>query len=102
MVERSRSLRTAYRSTARCDTRMESAVGNWSEWLAGTAEGENERRIRDRTYTGRPCGDERFVKQVEAIVGRPLTPQKPGPKPRPKGSGEERLIWTTDDIRSER
>ncbi len=35
--------------------------------------------------TGRPLGDAAFVKESESLLGRPLTPRKPGPKPRTKG-----------------
>ena len=34
--------------------------------------------------TGRPLGDAAFVKKLESLLGRPLTPHKPGPKPREK------------------
>src|SRR4030095_16008983 len=36
----------------------ESLVKNWSDWLAEDTNTDDERRLRDRTYTGRPCGDD--------------------------------------------
>ena len=74
-----------------------SSVPDWSAWLAASPDVAQEHRIRSRTYTGRPCGDEEFVRQIEAITGRHLTPGKPGPKPKPK-AGTERLLWNDDEI----
>ena len=37
--------------------------------------------LRRHERTGRPLGDESFVKRLEQIVGRILRRQKPGPKP---------------------
>ena len=71
----------------------ESLVSNWSAWLAEGTNNEYERRVRDRTYTGRPCGDDDFVKRVEAIVGRPLAPGRPGPKRRNPDEEDERSLW---------
>ena len=34
--------------------------------------------------TGRPLGHGAFVKKLESLLGRQLTPRKPGPKPRKK------------------
>jgi putative transposase len=75
-----------------------SLVTNWSAWLEETPDVSREHRIRERTYTGRPCGSEDFVRQVEAIVGRRLAPGKPGPKPKRK-SESERMLWLEDEIR---
>jgi hypothetical protein len=35
-------------------------------------------------HRGRPLGDDRFVARLEALAGRPLAPQKRGPKPKTK------------------
>jgi putative transposase len=75
-----------------------SAVPVWSAWLGQKPDVNFEHRIRSRTHTGRPCGSEEFVKQIEAIVGRRLAPGKPGPKPKRKAESE-RLLWTEDEIR---
>ena len=55
-------------------------VNSWTAWLAEDFGLEAERRIRGRTYTGRPCGDDTFVRTIETALGRRLTPRKPGPK----------------------
>lgn len=71
---------------------------DWSAWLAEDTDGVQENRVRARTYTGRPCGNDDFVKKLEAVVGRPLAPGKPGPKPT-KSPREEnaRLLWKADE-----
>ena len=74
------------------------AVPDWSAWLGQKPDVNSEHRIRSRTYTGRPCGSEEFVQQIEAIVGRRLAPGKPGPKPKRKAESE-RMLWTQDEIR---
>ena len=42
--------------------------------------------IRRHERTGRPLGDDAFIEHLEAILGRPLRPRKPGPKPRDGGA----------------
>jgi hypothetical protein len=37
-------------------------------------------RIRLATRTGRPLGNEEFVRLLEALTGRALRPQKRGPR----------------------
>lgn len=55
-------------------------IANWSNWLSGE-DVDVERRIRERTFTGRPCGEDRFIRDIETVVGRPLVPGKRGRKP---------------------
>ena len=57
-------------------------VKNWAEWLAEPNPKRLDRKIRECTYGGWPCGDEAFVEKLEALYGRVLSPQKPGPKPK--------------------
>jgi hypothetical protein len=42
--------------------------------------------IRGGERTGRPLGDEAFVKRLEASTGRQLARQQPGPKPAQQNS----------------
>jgi putative transposase len=72
---------------------------HWSSWLAGDSDFGEEQRIRDHTFSGRPCGSEDFIRRTEAAVGRCLTPGKPGPKPRNADDETQPLLWTNDDIR---
>jgi len=75
------------------------SIGDWSGWLAANTNIEQEQRIRDRTFTGRPCGDDAFVRSVEATLGRSLARGKPGPKPRRPISEAQGVLWTSDEIR---
>ena len=71
---------------------------DWSAWLSTTSDVAVEHRIRARTYTGRPCGSEEFVRQIESITGRRLAPGKPGRKPK-RTDETQRSLWTEDEIR---
>jgi len=57
-------------------------IADWSAWLADEEEGAELKAIRLHTRTGRPLGSESFLKELEARLGRPITPQKRGPKPK--------------------
>ena len=54
------------------------------EYLARQDGQETARLLRRRASTGRPLGDEAFVKKIAALLGRDLTPNKPGRKPKPE------------------
>ena len=58
-------------------------VPDWSGYLRDESE-EDVAAIRGRTRTGRPCGSDSFVKQLEPLLGRILRPRKRGPKPKEK------------------
>jgi putative transposase len=73
---------------------------DWQSRLAGGVNTEEEQRIRECTFTGRPRGDERFVKSVEAAAGRLLAPAKRGPKTRTASHADPTLLWTADEIDS--
>lgn len=53
----------------------------WGEWLARGLEAQECEALRQATRTGRPCGCEAFVRDMEEKLARPLAPQKRGPKP---------------------
>jgi putative transposase len=72
-------------------------IEDWHRWLTTGNPVEFEERIRQSTFTGRPCGNESFVRESERRLGRHLTPQKPGRKP--KAAVAENRLWTTDEIR---
>jgi putative transposase len=57
-------------------------IKDWAAWLAGDPDEESIRAIREATATGRACGSEEFIRQMEHHYGRPLRPQKRGRKPR--------------------
>jgi putative transposase len=55
----------------------------WGEWLAAGMDEPTLGVIRSHTSTGRPLGSREFVAQLEARLGRRLSPRKPGPRRRP-------------------
>lgn len=57
-------------------------VDDWGAWLNEPLKDEAAafRSIRQQTHTGRPCGSSNFLDQVEALFGRKLRRQPPGPK----------------------
>lgn len=57
-------------------------VDSWTDFLAEGGDNEGIERLRRSQKTGRPLGDEQFIKRLERITGRTLLLQKPGPKPK--------------------
>ena len=54
----------------------------WGKWLARGLNEEETAALREATRTGRPCGSEAFVRELEKALARPLAPQKRGRKPK--------------------
>ena len=67
------------------------AVEGWNEWLCGASDPRIADLIRECTLTGRPCGDEAFVQEIEKRTGRNLRPRKPGPKRKDPAADVPRL-----------
>jgi putative transposase len=70
------------------------AIPGWPEWLNG--EGYDPRVddfLRACTLSGRPCGDESFVRELELLTHRRLLPAKRGPKPKPWKTQNLSLNW---------
>jgi REP-associated tyrosine transposase len=55
---------------------------DWEAWLDEEDNLETNKFIRQCTSTGRPCGDDAFVKRVELATQRDFTRKPPGPKPK--------------------
>ena len=55
-------------------------VGNWKEFLGRISKEEEVKKIRRHERTGRPLGGGNFIKRLESLLGRCLSPQKTGPK----------------------
>lgn len=53
-------------------------VGDWSAWLREPDDEKLVAMVRRNTRTGRPAGDESFIDELEASVGRVLRPKKGG------------------------
>lgn len=56
-------------------------ISDWPSYLSkdDTTQEINE-MLNKHSRTGRPLGDESFIRQLEIDTGLCLTPQKPGPK----------------------
>jgi len=49
-------------------------IGDWLGYLMEEDDDKLVRNIRQKTKTGRPCGDEDFIRKVEGLTGRRLMP----------------------------
>jgi putative transposase len=56
-------------------------IYNWKEWLDDPEDSDYLREIRSKTSSGRPCGSEVFVRNVEIGTGRQLRAKERRPKP---------------------
>jgi len=71
----------------KCDDRLVSVkpllglVDNWNEFLKGGPIDEEVKALRKHERSGRPLGNEKFIKKLERKLAKPLLPQKGG---RPK------------------
>jgi REP-associated tyrosine transposase len=72
-------------------------ITDWAGWLTEDNEEDINARIRKRTFTGRPCGDDDFVQHAERLLRRRLGPKKPGPKTKEQSHDQQSLIWTHDE-----
>jgi putative transposase len=62
-------------------------IKNTDDWLAYLMEKDDEalvNNIREKMKTGRPCGDEPFVRRIEELLKRKLMPLPRGRPPKPK------------------
>ena len=57
-------------------------VNDWRAFLDSSMPEEELRNLRNHARTGRPLGNATFVDRLEKLVGRVLSPGKPGRKPR--------------------
>ena len=71
-------------------------ISDWREWLR-TEDQQQTRALRRQTASGRPCGSEAFLAQLEALTGRVLRPQPPGPRPHRPGPGQEVFFGSSRD-----
>ena len=59
-----------------------SLIGNWSEWLKAGNSISELKSIRNCTNTGRPCGAESYIRELERRTGRAIIPCKVGRPPK--------------------
>ena len=57
-------------------------VCTWREYLRRDDVSGLGQTLRRHESTGRPLGEEDFVRKIGALVGRNLLRKKPGPKPK--------------------
>lgn len=62
--------------------KLPAMVGDWSKYLAGEIDEQKRECFRLHERTGRPIGNDEFLKFLEKESGRVFLRQKPGPKPR--------------------
>ncbi len=53
---------------------------NWEDFLSNGIETSELEKIQRHIRTGRPLGNDNFIKHLEQITGRFFFPKKPGPK----------------------
>jgi putative transposase len=59
-------------------------VDNWNGLLEDKVPDGQTEELGQHEQTGRPLGDERFLRKLEKRTARVRCPRKPGPKPRRK------------------
>ena len=57
-------------------------IAEWKDFLSEGISEEDAGKIQSSERTGRPLGDESFIKKLEKMTGRLLRKKKPGPKPK--------------------
>ena len=55
-----------------------SEITDWKSFL--TDPDDQLEILREKTRTGRPCGNDSFMDELESLTNRTLRPQKPGPR----------------------
>jgi putative transposase len=55
-------------------------ITDWKNYLLDDRDDKNSRLFTSNADTGRPVGDESFIEKLEAITGRILRRNKPGPR----------------------
>ncbi len=55
-------------------------IEDWAAWVNSGLSPDAFEKIRAATQTGRPCGDQSFIRGFEEKLNRLLKPQKPGLK----------------------
>jgi putative transposase len=56
--------------------------GRWQDFLLDGLAPDEAEWIRRHERTGRPLGSPSFVERAERVLGRRLSPRRPGPKPK--------------------
>lgn len=51
-------------------------ISDWITWVNAGADAMVEQRIRENTFSGRPCGNSAFAEKVQELLRRSLPPRK--------------------------
>jgi len=73
-------------------------IDDWSAWLAQSDEESVINYIRQQTQTGRPCGSEMFITQLEGLLNRTVRRKKPGRKPKKPPTEEQNQPQNSKDM----
>jgi putative transposase len=57
---------------------LHSRIGDWESLLDAADDAEELAAVRKHSATGRPLGDDHYVAEIEALLGRTLMPRPPG------------------------
>ena len=68
------------KSVLLADNFMHSEIKDWSLYLSEDEDKVDKDLFRQHARTGRPLGDDEYIKQLEKLTGRDLRKRKPGPK----------------------
>ena len=74
------------------DLRPAGYIEDWRRWLVDEDE-RSPHSLRVNTGTGWACGATAFVKQVEALIGRPAQGGKRGRKPTVRQGDRKKGPW---------
>jgi len=68
-------------------------IDAWENFLNEGISQETKMLIQQHDRTGRPLGNEEFVKKLELITGRDLQPKKPGPKKKDSSPSAQPVLF---------
>jgi putative transposase len=74
------------------------AISDWSSWLRDEVPPEQISFLREKTHSGRPCGNDDFVRSVGSQLGRTIQLAKPGPKGRKAAESEAPSLFRDSGI----
>ena len=59
---------------------LQEEIKDWAKYLQEEENEQQLKQIRINQETGRPLGEEDFVRGLESVTGQELVKKKPGPK----------------------
>lgn len=68
-------------------------IGDFTDFLAEDEDPAGAARLRTAETTGRPLGNERFIEDLERMLGRKLARGRPGPKPKAQVISAQQELW---------